>query len=108
MCLNFYNARGNLSGHNLTPLKKGMPTTELVWFTSPRDINLMEPSPVADKYILWYSVSVVYSQHDRGLTHQLLNYYATCCCSLVFEYFRIKKNLQKDVTVKICRSTMNF
>ena len=56
---NIYNARGNLSGHNLTPLKKGMPTTELVWFTSPRDINLVEPSPVAEKYILWYSVSVV-------------------------------------------------
>ena len=54
-----YNARGNLSGHNLTPLKKGMLTTELVWFTSQRNINLMEPSPVADKYILWYSVSVV-------------------------------------------------
>ena len=58
MCLNIYNARGNLSGHNLTLLKKGMPTTELDWFTL-RDINLMEPSPVANKYILWYSVSVV-------------------------------------------------
>ena len=57
MCLNIYNARGNLSGHNLTPLKKGIPTTELVWFTSPRDINLMEPFPVADKYlvVLWIS-----------------------------------------------------
>ena len=42
-----YNARGNLSGHNLTPLKKGMLTTELVWFTSQRNINLMEPSIVA-------------------------------------------------------------
>ena len=55
----FKYARGNFSVHNLIPLKKGMPTTELVWFTSPRDINLVEPSPVADKYILWYSVSVV-------------------------------------------------
>ena len=59
MCLNICNARGNLSGHNLTPLKKGMPTTELAWFTSLRDINLMEPSPVVDKYILWYSGSLV-------------------------------------------------
>ena len=25
-----------------------------------------------------------------------------------FEYFRINKNLEKDMTVKICRSTMNF
>ena len=52
MCLNIYNARENLSGHNLTLLKKGMPTTELAWFSSLRDIKLMEPSPVADKYIL--------------------------------------------------------
>ena len=25
-----------------------------------------------------------------------------------FEYFRINENLEKDMTVKICRSTMNF
>ena len=59
MCLNIYDARGNLSGHNLTPLKKGIPTIELVCFMSPRDKNVMESSPLANKYIFLYSRSVV-------------------------------------------------
>ena len=51
--------QGNLSGHNLTPLKKGIPTIELVCFMSPRDKNVMESSPLANKYIFLYSRSVV-------------------------------------------------
>ena len=39
-----YNGRGYLSGRNLTPLEKGIPATELVWFTSSRDTIVMEPS----------------------------------------------------------------
>ena len=59
MCLNTYNVQGNLSGHNLTPLKKGIPTIKLVCFMSPRDKNVMESSPLANKYIFLYSRSVV-------------------------------------------------
>ena len=58
-CLITYNGQGYFSGRNLTPLEKGIPTTELVWFTLPRDKNVMESSQVANKYIFLYSRSVV-------------------------------------------------
>ena len=46
--------RPNVSVHNLIPLKKCIPTTELVSFMSPTDKNVMESSPLANKYIFWH------------------------------------------------------
>ena len=58
-CLITYNGQGYLSGRNLTPLEKGIPTTELVWFTLSRDKKVIKSSQVANKYIFLYSRSVV-------------------------------------------------
>ena len=68
-------------------------------------IKAVEPSPVAEKYIYCGTLENELKGKVPLSTGSWLD---SSVAYNSIEYFRINKNWEKDMTVKICRSTMNF